>query len=311
MDRIDRYRVFLQVAELGSFIGAANTLGIPRATVSAAVQQLETDLGTRLLHRTTRRVQLTHDGTVLREQVRALILQIDGLEGQFRTRQANIAGRVCVDAPTRIARRLIAPHLHHLLSRHPALEVFLGSADRYIDLVKEGIDCAIRVGELQNSSLVVRTLGHLAFVNCASPHYLGIHGLPKHPDDLAKGHRQVGYSIGAGHASPTWEYQSPVGETREIKLPATVTVNNAESYIACGVAGLGLIQVPRFDVQGLLDQGRLIEVMPEHRPPATPVSIVYPHRRQRAERVVAFAAWFAELMQPHLADPAPDSPVRA
>ena len=303
MDRIDRYRVFLQVAELGSFIGAANTLGIPRATVSAAIQHLEAGLGARLFHRTTRRVQLTHDGTVLLEQVRALLAQIDGLEGQFRDRQTSVAGRICVDAPTRIARRVIAPHLHRLLARHPALEVFLGSADRYIDLVKEGIDCAIRVGELENSTLVVRTLGHLEFVNCASPQYVQAHGLPKHPEDLAKSHRQIGYSVAAGHALPAWEYQTPAGDVVEVKLPATVTVNNAESYIACCVAGLGLIQVPRFDVQDLLEQGRLIDVMPQHRSPAAPISLVYPHRRQRSERVVAFAEWFTELMQPHLLKP--------
>lgn len=302
MDRIERYRIFMQVAELGSFIGAANALSLPRATVSAAIQQLESSLGTRLFHRTTRHVQLTADGGLLLEQARQIVTDVDGLESQFRDRQMHVSGRLVIDAPSRIVRRLIVPNLDNLFTRHPALEVFLGSTDRFVDLVQDGVDCAIRVGVLRSSSLVVRRLGALESINCASPHYLKEYGVPDHPDHLARSHHIVSYSVDTGTKPPggNWEYVATNGLLQEIDVPARVIVNNAENYIACCLAGLGLIQVPRFDVQHLIDQGRLVEVMPDHRAPASPISLVYSHRRQRSRRVMAFAAWFDDLIRSHL-----------
>lgn len=300
MDRIDRYQIFMQVAELGSFIGAAKALGLPRATVSAAIQQLESSLGTRLFHRTTRQTQLTADGIQLLEHIRPIVSDVEELEAQFRDRRSRVSGRLSIDAPSRIVRRLLMPQLDQFLARHPQLEVFLGSTDRFVDLVQEGIDCAIRVGELENSSLVVRPLGKLALINCASPAYLQAHGDPEHPDHLAPLHRIVGYSITSASRAAEWDYVTTHGVPLSVNAPATVTVNNAENYIAACLAGLGLIQVPRFDVQHLLDEGRLVEVMPDRRPAPMPLSLVYPHRRQRTARVLAFSDWFSELVAPHL-----------
>lgn len=202
--------------------------------------------------------------------------------------------------PSRIARRLIAPALPGLLRRYPRLQLVLGSTDRAIDLLQEGVDCAVRIGTLHDSSLVVRPLGHIALINCGSPAYLREYGVPEKPEDLMKGHWAVGYaSPTSGRALP-WEHLDASGQTQHAALPSRVIVNNAESYIAGCRAGTGLIQIPRFDVQHLLDRGELVEVMPMHRAASMPVSLLYPHRRQRSRRLVAFVDWFSGLMAPHL-----------
>jgi DNA-binding transcriptional LysR family regulator len=300
MDRFDQYRVFVQVAEMGSFIKAAHALEMPRASVSAAIQQLEAQVGTRLLHRTTRQVRLTADGAQLLERLRPLLADVENIDMLFQTSQRQVSGPLRIDVPSRIARRLIAPALPGLLRRHPRLHLVLGSSDRAVDLVQEGIDCAVRVGTLHNTSLVVRPLGTIALINCASPAYLRDQGLPERPDDLGSGHCMVGYASASTGRELPWEYLSEDGSEQIVAIPSQVVTNNVESYIACCLAGLGLIQVPRFDVQHLLDAGQLVEVMPEHRAASMPVSLLYPHRRQRSRRLAVFLDWFAELMASHL-----------
>jgi DNA-binding transcriptional LysR family regulator len=300
MDRLDQLKVFVQIAEMGSFIKAANRLELPRATVSAAIQQLEAAMGTRLLHRTTRTVHPTADGLLLIERARELLAHADELDGLFRAR-LDVSGRLTVDVPSRIARRLIAPMLPGLLRRHPKLQLALRSTDRSIDLIQEGVDCVIRVGELTDSSLVVRPLGRIALINCASPGYLNEHGVPVHPRQLEGGHWMVGYASPTTGRELPWEYLAEgEGHVSHVAVPSRVIVNNAENYIACCLAGVGLIQIPRFDVQYLIDQGRLVEVMPEWRAASMDVSALYPHRRQRSRRLNVFIDWFEEQMQPYL-----------
>ena len=300
MDKLDQYRVFVRVAEMGSFIKAAHALELPRASVSAAIQQLEEKIGVRLLNRTTRRVHLTADGTQLIERLRPLLADAEDVEQLFQSSQRQVAGQLRVDAPSRIARRLIAPALPVLLRRYPQLQLALGSTDRAIDLVQEGVDCAVRVGTLLDSSLAVRPLGAIALINCASKTYLHEHGVPEQPRDLASGHWAVGYASPTTGRELPWEHGSAEGQEQTSNVPSRVVVNNAESYIACCRAGLGLIQIPRFDVKHLLDCGELIEVMPAFRAAPMPVSLLYPHRRQRTQRLGAFIEWFEDLMRPHL-----------
>lgn len=296
MDKLDQYRVFIQVAEMGSFIKAANALDVPRASVSAAVQQLESAAGTRLLHRTTRQVRVTADGAELLERVRPLLAEAEEIDHLFQQSQRQVSGRLVVDVPSRIARRLVAPALPGLLRRYPKLQLVLGSTDRTIDLVQQGVDCAVRVGMLQESSMVARSLGHIALINCASAAYLREFGVPAQPSELPRGHWSVGYASPATGRELPWEYMP--GE--QMTVPSRVVVNNAESYIACCRAGLGLIQIPRFDVQHLLDSGELVEVMPAFRPGTMEVSVLYPHRRQRSRRLGVFIEWFSGLLKPHL-----------
>jgi len=299
MDKLDQYRIFVQVAEMGSFIKAAHALDVPRASVSAAVQQLESAMGTRLLHRTTRQVRPTADGVQLLERVRLFLCDAEDIEQLFHASQRRISGRLNVDVPSRIARRLIAPALPGFLRRYPGLQLALGSTDRAIDLVHEGVDCAVRIGALHDSSLVARPLGHIALINCASPGYLHEHGVPARPEDLLQGHLSVGYASPSTGRELPWDYVVS-GQERLVAVPSRVIANNAESYIACCVAGMGLIQIPRFDVQHLLDRGELVEVMPGFRAAPMQVSLVYPNRRQRSRRLNTFIEWFEALVRPHL-----------
>ncbi len=299
MDRLDQLRIFVRIAACGRFALAADQLGLPRATVSVAMQQLEAHLGARLLHRTTRRVSLTQDGEALLERASALLADMEELEQQFRPSGGEVVGRLRVDAPSRIARRILAPALPALLQLHPQLRIELGSSDRMIDLVQEGVDCALRVGELPPSSLVARPLGRFELINCASPDYLARHGLPEHPAEL-QAHWAVDYVLAGSGRSLPWEWMEG-GQLRSAQLPSRIAANNVETYIACALAGLGLIQVPAFDVREHLERGELVALMPDWRPAPMPVHLVYPHRRHLSRRLQAFGAWVAPLLAPALA----------
>jgi len=303
MDRLDLLRVFLRIAASGSFTRAADQLGLPRATVSVALRQLEASLGARLLHRTTRRVSLTPDGEILLERATALVADMEDLEQQFRPADAEVAGRLRVDAPSRVARRFIVPALPDFLARHPGIDIELGASDHLVDLVREGVDCALRVGPLTPNSLVARPLGAFEMVNCASPAYLARSGTPRLPKDL-DAHLAIGYGLPLGDRATNWEWMEN-GQPRTWRIASRLSVNHVETYIASALAGLGLIQVPRFDVRELLAAGELIEVMPAARPAPMPVHLVYPHRRHLSRRVPVFLDWIAELLAPHLGTPAP------
>ncbi|MBH9343466.1 LysR family transcriptional regulator [Pseudomonas aeruginosa] len=297
MDRLDSMRVFLRVAETGSFTKAADLLDMPRATVSAAVQQLEAQLGSRLLHRTTRQVQLTQDGSAVLERCRHLLEDMEELEGLFRD-GSRASGRLKVDVPSRVARLLIAPALPAFFREHPDIELELGSSDRAVDLVQEGVDCALRVGQLGNSSLVARRLGEMALINCASPASLAQHGVPQAPEQL-DGHWAVNYAAPTRGRVLPWEYREG-GRSVARGRRRRVTVNNAESYIACCLSGLGLIQIPAYDVREHIERGELREVLPQWRAEAMPVYALYPHRRHLSRRVKAFVDWRERLRRARL-----------
>ncbi|HMN83949.1 MAG TPA: LysR family transcriptional regulator [Burkholderiaceae bacterium] len=299
MDRIDHLRVFVRIAACGSFSQAADQLGLSRAAVSIAMQQLEARLGSRLLHRTTRRVGLTRDGESLLARASALVADMDELEQQFRPASSVVAGRLRVDLPSRIARRLVAPALPALLARHPGLHVELGSTDRQIDLVQEGVDGALRVGALAPSSLVARPLGDIELINCASPQYLSRHGTPRRIADLDR-HLAVDYVSPGGLRAAPWEWVAD-GRVQTMTLRSRVGANNVETYVACALAGAGLIQIPEFDVRDHLAAGELVRVLPDANPPPMPVHFVYPHRRHLSQRLQVFIGWLQELMTAHIA----------
>lgn len=298
MDRIEQLRIFLRVAHGGGFSLAADQLGLPRATVSLAIQQLEARMGTRLFNRTTRRVSLTQDGESLLDRATALVADSDELEQQFRQPAGVVRGRLRVDMPSRIARRFVAPALPGFFERYPGIELDLGSGDRAVDLVHEGIDCALRVGELPSSSLVARSLGTFRLVNCASQAYLARHGVPRTPADLPD-HMAVNYALPSNGRAIPWEWADGE-EVRSLAMRGAVAVNNAETYIACCLAGLGLIQIPAFDVRNHLEAGDLVQVLQPWPAPPMPVHIVYPHRRHLSRRVQAFSQWLTDILTPHL-----------
>lgn len=300
----EQMQIFSRVAEMASFTRAADSMGLPKASVSQAVQQLEARLGTRLLHRTTRRVQLTQDGQACYARCQDLLAELDEFQGQFRQDgDAPLQGKVRLDMSTGLARHVVMPLLPRLLRRHPGLELEISCTERRVDLVGEGFDCALRLGPLDDDGLVARPLGRLPLVSCASPAYAAARGLPRQLSDLA-GHRLVHYQRTLGTRPLGFEYQEG-GAARHLPMAGAVTVNNAEAYLSACQAGLGLIQVPRLAVQTLLDAGALIEVLPGHPPPPMALQLVYAHRRQLSRRVRVLMDWLAEAVRPWALDNGP------
>lgn len=298
MNRLDSMQIFARVAELSSFTRAAEDLGLPKASASTAVQQLESSLGTRLLHRTTRRVELTQDGRAFYERAKDLLADMDELQAMFQHGPQALRGRLRVDMPTGTARNYIIPRLAEFLDSHPELELELSSTDRRVDLIREGFDCVLRVGALGDSNLIARPLGVFNIVSCASPAYLRKHGKPRRLEDLAE-HRLIHYVTTFGAKPDAFEYAEG-GVYRTLPMHGALTVNNAEGYEAACLAGLGLIQVPRPGVQHLLDQGLLVEVLPRYRAEPMPVNLLYAARRNLSRRVQVFMTWIEQTLQPFL-----------
>lgn len=299
MDQLSAMRIYLRVAELASFSHAAEQLGLPKASISTAVQRLESQLGTRLLHRTTRRVQMTQDGQSYYERCRDLLADFDELQTQFQPAEAGASGRLRVDMSSGVARHIVLPALPGFLAQHPRLEVELSSTDRRVDVVREGFDCVLRIGTLADSSLVARPLGALPLCNVASPAYLARHGTPRTVADLAQ-HQLIHYVPVLGARSAGFEYRHSDGTPAFAPMAGAITVNNADAYQAACLAGFGIIQAPLPGLHALLAQGLLCEILPDYRAAPMPVHIVYAHRRQLPRRVRLFMDWLAATMQAHL-----------
>ncbi|WP_323844876.1 LysR family transcriptional regulator [Microbulbifer magnicolonia] len=303
MKLLESMQIYLRVAEQGSFTAAADSLGLSRASVSSAVQQLENLLGTRLLHRTTRSVQMTQDGQVFYERCQDLLADMDELQNLFREDTSELHGRLRVDMPLPIARDVVIQRLPAFLRQHPGLEVELSSSDRFVDVVREGFDCVLRVGALQDSSLIARPLGYYRMVNCASTEYLAEHGTPRSLEDLSR-HQLIRYALTLGSRPSGFEYVDPdePGIEKSLPMRGAVTVNNTEAYLEACLAGLGIVQVPEPGVHPYLQSGELEEILPRYRPAPMPVSLVYANRRHLPKRVQVFMAWLAEIMKPRLVD---------
>ena len=298
MNRLEAMQIFARVAELASFTRAAETMGLPKASISTAVQQLETLLGTRLLHRTTRKVQMTQDGRAFYERSKDLLADMDELQAMFQQGPQSLRGRLRVDLPSGVARSFVIPRLPEFLRDHPLLELELSATDRRVDLVREGFDCVLRIGPLYDSSLIARPLGQLSIVNCASPSYLKTYGTPRTLDDLAS-HRLIHYVTTLGAKPEGWEYFDG-SEYRSLAMPGVLTVNSVEAYEASCLAGLGLIQAPAVGVRDMVRQGLLVEVLPEFSAEPMPVSLLYAHRRNLSKRLQVFMAWIADVIAPYL-----------
>jgi DNA-binding transcriptional LysR family regulator len=293
MDRFQEMQVFVRIAERGSFTQAADDLQLPRATVSNLIQRLEARLGVRLLERTTRTVRLTPDGEAYRQRCVGLLADLEEADGLFR--QAVPKGLLRVNLQGTLARRFVVPALPAFLARHPQLELQIGEDDRLVDLVREGVDCVLRAGQLRDSSLVARRVALLPQLTCASASYLAQFGEPRTLADLA-GHRAVNYLSSATSQALPLEF-TVNGEVRTLSLSGPVSVTGADVYAGAAIAGLGLVQVPRYRVADELASGQLREVLADLPPPPLPVSVLYPQNRQLSVRVRAFAQWLGELFE--------------
>lgn len=299
MDRIELFKIFCRVVESGSFTRAADTLGMPRSSVSSAIQDLEARVGARLLNRTTRRVGPTQDGLTFYERAMRTVTEVEETEALFRRTSGLPRGRVHANVPGRIGRLVVAPRLPEFMALYPDIVVELGISDRTVDLIEDNIDCVLRVGPLTDSSLIARSIGELQLINVASPAYLAAHGSPSSPADL-DAHFAVGYASPTTGRVEDWEWIAD-GQTHLRPVPSRVLVNSAEGYIACCLAGLGLIQIPAYDVKTHITAGELMEVMPDHRAAPMAMSLLYPHRRQLSRRVHVFVDWLVDVLREDVA----------
>lgn len=300
MKNLEALAIFVRIAEMGSFTHAAESLGIQKGRASNVVRELEAQLGVRLLHRSTRTVQLTEDGRSFHARARALLADAEELGAMFAGSEEAPAGRLRIDLPTEFARATVLPALPAFMDRYPEIELELSSTDRRVDLIQEGMDCVLRVGAIVDETLVARRLGAVRMVNAASPAYLARHGVPRTLEDLlAQGHRMVHYTPALGSRPSGWEY--PAGQAHAVlALPGSLSVNNVQTYHGAGLAGLGLIQAGLWSLKPYLLSGELVEVLPDLRPKSLPVSIVVAHRHNLSRRVRLFVEWLEHILMPYL-----------
>ncbi|MFU2488885.1 LysR family transcriptional regulator [Thauera sp. WH-1] len=293
MDRIAAMRLFTRIVELGSFSRAAAQLGVARASATQIIKQLEARVGVRLLLRTTRQVTPTVDGSAYYQRCLEILSDLDELDAEFSQVGRHPQGSIRLDMSGSLCRLVLLPALPAFCARYPQIKLEIGVGDRQIDLVREGVDCVLRIGDLRDIPLVARELTRLEQVTCAASDYLARHGAPRSLAEL-EGHLTVDY------VSATSGKQVPLafdvgGRIERHVLPATVTVNNGDAYVAACKAGFGIIQLPRYHVSAELERGEFEEILTEHRPPPLPLNVLYPPNRQLSARVRVLIDWLGEL----------------
>ena len=296
MDRFDAMRVFARIVERRSFTAAADDLDLPRSSVTDAVKGLEARLGVRLLQRTTRQVSPTLDGEAYYQRCVSLIADMEDAEGAFVG--AKPSGQVRVDVHGTLARHFLLPDLPRFRQQYPDIRLHLSEAHQPLDMIREGFDCILRAGELSDSPLIRRRLALLERGTFASPEYLRRRGTPQTPDELGS-HEMVGFlSPDTGEILPL--VFGTGGKTRQVTLPAVVTVTGPETNVACACIGLGLIQVPRYRASSELAGGRLVEVLSGFPPSPLPVHVLYSHTRHLSPRLRVLIDWMAEQFRDRL-----------
>jgi DNA-binding transcriptional LysR family regulator len=295
MDRLSAMQVFVRVVETGSFTKAADSLAMPKPTVTKLVQGLESHLRAKLLNRTTRRVTVTSDGAAYYERAVRLLGDLDEMDASLSSAQAAPRGRLRIDVGSSAARLIIIPALPDFHARYPDIQLDLGVGDRPVDLVSENVDCVVRGGELHDQSLVARRIGEMQFITCAAPSYLARHGVPTHPSDLERSeHRVVSYfSPRTGRLFP-FDFTKD-DERLEVRGRYSVSVNDSNAYLSAGLAGLGVMQAPTYMVQDPISSGELEPVLSDWCCEPVPMYVVYAPNRHLSAKLRVFVDWVADL----------------
>lgn len=291
MDQVKAMKVFVRIYERSSFTLAADDLNLPRATLTHTLNQFEAWLGTRLLERSTRRVRPTLDGEAYYQRCVQLLAELEEAELAFRSVAPK--GRLRVDLHGTLAKYFVVPALPQFMARYPDIELSISEADRFVDLIAEGVDCVLRAGTLGDSALIGRRVANLRQVTCASPAYLRKYGEPKSLAELSE-HRAVNYVSRTTAKLFPFEFMVD-GELQEVSIEGALSVFGAEIYSASAVAGLGIIQCPHYRMAELIEQGVMREILQETPPPLMPVSVLYPQNRHMSPRVRVFVDWLAEI----------------
>jgi len=297
MNKLQAMEVFIQVVDTGGFTRAAENLKLPKATVSTLIASLETALSVKLLHRTTRRVSVTADGAAYYERCLRILSDVRDAEESLSRTRLSPSGRLRVDVPTGLAADVLIPSMPDFFQRYPDIQMEMGCSDGIVDLIEEGVDCAVRGGHLVDSSLIARRVGLLNFVTCAAPGYLAQHGTPASPHELMQ-HRCVNYFSSRNGKILDWDFTRD-GERVQIALPGLIAVNDTNAYIAAGLAGLGILQMPNFMLEPMIGAGRFVTILNDWTSDPMPVHVVYPQNRHLSAKVRVFVEWVAELFSNH------------
>lgn len=295
LDRLEAMRAFCRIVEVGSFGGAAESLGLAKTTVSGQIQALELLLGIKLLHRTTRKVSPTNEGAAYYLRARTVLEDVDDLEASVSLSRSAAHGRVRIEMPAAVGLLLVVPALREFTANYPNIHLDIGCSDRVVDLVEEGIDCSIRGGVVSDPNLVCKIIGQVQLTLCASPEYLIDAAKLSSPEDLFQ-HRNLGYKF-PGNNRRFLPKMFRGNESFSLDVPVSMYFNNGGAHTAATVAGLGIAFVPRAEAQPLIDQGLLTEVLPDWRLEPIVLSLVYPYTRHLSARVRAFTDWVSALMQ--------------
>ena len=295
MDRIAAMNVFVRVVEAGTFTKAAETLDLPNATVTRLIQRLEQDLKVRLLHRTTRSLTVTPEGAAYFERVRRLLDELADIESSTRQSHARPSGKVRVETASALSASVLLPALGEFREAFPDVEIELGVGNKYVDLIADGIDCAIRAGEVDEQMMVARQVGSFEFTTCATPAFMRTRAEPHSPRDLAR-LPTIGMITARGGRSQPFRYSNK-GKVTEFALDHALVVNDANMYITAGLAGLGVMQAPSYAVHQAIEERRLVRLLQDWRTPTVPIHVIYPPNRYLSAKVRVFIDWVVEVFE--------------
>lgn len=290
---VEYLNIYMQVVEQGSFTRAADILQIHRPTVSKAIQQIEDDLGVKLIHRTTRKLSVTAEGEEFYHRARLIMTEINDMMANFSP-TIPPRGRLRLDVPLALAHTILIPNLKHFQSLYPGIDVVLVSSDKKTDLIAEGVDCLIRLGELQDSSFISRRIGEMRMVTCAAPIYLQQYGRPEKPSDLEQ-HRAINFFNDHSRDVMEWKFTEG-GNIISLHPPGSMLVDNSDILLSCGLAGLGIIQATFNAVAPHIASGALEEILTQYPPVSKTMSVMYPDRRYLSPKIRVFIDWFSEVL---------------
>lgn len=299
MDRFDAMQAFARVVEVGSFTKAAETLHMSKTTVTQLVQQLEARLRVKLLNRTTRKVNVTADGAVYYERVLRLLADMDDAETSLSDALTLPRGRLRVDVPSPLASMILVPALPAFYVRYPDIQIDMGVSDRIVDMIDENVDCVVRGGELTDQSLMARRVGDLQLGVFAAPSYLARVGMPAHPGELEDSHhRIVGFLWARTGKAVPYAMRNHV-ESVQIKGRYALAVDDGNAYLAAGLAGLGVLWLPKYMSKTFEARGELVPLFESWSLDPMPIYVAFPPNRHISIKLRVFIDWVAELMAQH------------
>lgn len=299
MDRFDAMQVFARVVEAGSFTKAAQTLHISKTTVTQLVQQLEARLRVKLLNRTTRQVKVTADGAAYYKRVVQLLADLEDADSSVSGASAQPKGRLRVDVPSPLARMLLVPALPAFHAHYPEIQLHMGVSDRNVDVIGDNVDCVVRGGELTDLSLVARRVGELALGVYAAPSYLAHAGRPSHPRELEGTHHRIVGFLRSSRGTVAPVTMRSDRERVEVQGRYVVAVDDGNAYLAAGVAGMGILSLPRYMADPHVRGGELQPLFEDWQLDPMPLYVAYPPNRHISAKLRAFIDWINELMARH------------